>query len=382
MNILLTGADGYLGWPASLKFAKHFDQDRIIAVDNMGRRKWVEEVGAVSAIEIQTMDGRVEAAKKHGFSNISFVPMDLTDYGDARDLIAMYKPSIIVHMAAQPSAPYAHISAGKTHFTQTNNIDMTRNLLWALRENDLVKTHFIETTTTGIYGAPSFTIPEGHITALGADGASDTIPYPNMASSWYHVSKGFNAVNMQLMQFQTGMPVTDVRTSIIYGIDTLETKGVPELSTRFDFDYYFGTLFNRWCAMAVMGEPLTVYGSGNQIKPFIHLEDAARSLVDTVVKGNPGEYTVLNQLTEYIRISDLARMILDYMREKGRSVEIKKIPNPRVEKEDKDYRFENGRFMELLSGPARKMEESIGEILEAMIPREARIKQYKDRLMG
>lgn len=134
--------------------------------------------------------------------------------------------------------------------------------------------------------------------------------------------------------------------------------------------------------MAVIGQPLTIYGSGNQIKPFIHLEDAAQSLINLVKKGNTGEYCVFNQLTEYIRIKDLAQMISEHMRGSGHPIEIKNIPNPRIEKEDREYRFENDRFMELLSNAHHKMHESIGEILDYLMPNKQKIRQYKDRFLG
>lgn len=382
MNIFLTGADGYMGWPTALKLSKQFPGTRIVACDNLARRKWVEEIGSISAIPLPDIEKRIAKADENGFSNISFIKADLSDYAVTKDLISTYHPEVVVHTAAQPSAPYSHISAEKVIYTQENNLSMTRNLLWALRELDLVDTHFIETTTTGIYGAPSLHIPEGNITAIGKDNSQDTLPYPNMASSWYHVSKGFNATNMRLMNFQIHLPVSDLRTSIIYGITTEETRGNESLFTRFDFDFYFGTLFNRWCAMAVIGEPLTIYGTGEQIKPFIHVEDAAGSVADLIRKGNPAQYLVYNQLTEYIRIMDLASMIAGYMKSVNREVEIKKIPNPRVESEDKNYRFENEKFMELLSSEPKKMKESIGETLEILLKYADRIKKFKDRLMG
>jgi nucleoside-diphosphate-sugar epimerase len=378
----MTGVDGYLGWPALIRFAKVFNNDRLIAVDNFARRRWVTEMGARSAFEIPTMDERLQRLHTMGCHNISFIDSDLRDYTVVKDLVASYQPEVVVHMAAQPSAPYSHINADKAAYTQHLNMAMTRNLLWALRENNLLKTHFIETTTTGIYGAPSFMIPEGAIVAMDADGKQDRIPYPNMASSWYHVSKGFNATNMQLMQFQTGMPTTDIRTSIIYGIDTQETKQDTTLTTRFDFDFYFGTLFNRWCAMAVIDHPLTVYGSGNQIKPFIHLDDAVESLVQAVIKGNPGEYRVFNQLTEYVRIIDLAQMIVDYLQAQGRSAAIEKIANPRVEKEEQEYRFENSGFLELLGREPLKMKTSVGDVLDKLLPHQALISGNQDRMFA
>src|SRR5690606_40669587 len=61
----------------------------------------------------------------------------------------------------------------------------SRNLLWGIKECGLEhSTHLIETTTTGVYGSPNFTIPEGFI-HVETDSGSDTIPYPGMATSWY-----------------------------------------------------------------------------------------------------------------------------------------------------------------------------------------------------
>lgn len=381
MNILLTGADGYLGWPVLLKLCRTFPKDVIIAADNLSRRAWVAEVGSVSGVPIDTARQRFDALRLRGFLNASFHEIDLSDYGAVRALIADEKPDIVIHTAAQPSAPYSEMSGEKASFTQDNNIAMTRNILWALREFGLTRTHFIETTTTGIYGSPSFEIPEGDIEALGSDGRRDMVPCPNMASSWYHVSKGFNAVNMKLMHTQTGLPVTDLRTSIIYGADTTETREWPEFTGRFDFDYYFGTIFNRWVVMAILGEPITIYGSGTQIKPFIHLEDAAHSIISLAGKGNGGEYKIFNQLTEYIMIKDIARMIVDHMDLRGLRADITMIPNPRTEQEHKTQRYRNDKFISLLPGRPKMMKESIGEAIDRLLPHKDWLLKHKRSLM-
>jgi len=51
MTVLLTGADGYLGWPTALRLADRLDE-RIVCVDNFARRDWVAESGSVSATQI------------------------------------------------------------------------------------------------------------------------------------------------------------------------------------------------------------------------------------------------------------------------------------------------------------------------------------------
>ena len=64
MKILLTGIDGYLGWPLALGISKKFRKAKIIGVDNLSRRKWVKESKATSAIPIKSMRQRLKKCKK------------------------------------------------------------------------------------------------------------------------------------------------------------------------------------------------------------------------------------------------------------------------------------------------------------------------------
>jgi nucleoside-diphosphate-sugar epimerase len=185
MTILVTGGDGYIGWPTALRIATRTD-DRVIAVDNYARRDWVEEVGATSAVPVRGMDERLDAAREaHGVRNLSFVHGDLVERSVVDELLAVHEPEVVVHAAAQPSAPYSQINGERANYTQRNNLQATRNLLWGLEEHDLTDTHFVETTTTGIYGAPEFPIPEGGAT-MENQGDRDDVPFPGMGGSWYH----------------------------------------------------------------------------------------------------------------------------------------------------------------------------------------------------
>jgi nucleoside-diphosphate-sugar epimerase len=247
MSILITGADGYVGWPTALRIATRTDE-RVVLVDNFARREWVESVGSTSAVPIASIDERIDAAEEvHGCSNLSFVEADLTDRAAVDRLLSVHEPRVVVHAAAQPSAPYSQINGERANYTQHNNLQATRNLLWGLHENDLSDTHFIETTTTGVYGAPEFPIPEGGAT-MESQGERDEVPFPAMAGSWYHLTKSHDAANMRLAHEQFDIPISDVRTAITYGTQTAETAADPRLATRFDFDYYFGVVAHRFCA--------------------------------------------------------------------------------------------------------------------------------------
>ena len=78
MKILLTGIDGYCGWPLALSISKRYPRCQIIGVDNLSRRKWVKNSNSDSAISIKSMNRRLTVAKKFGFNNIKFIKGDLS----------------------------------------------------------------------------------------------------------------------------------------------------------------------------------------------------------------------------------------------------------------------------------------------------------------
>ena len=79
MNILITGIDGYTGWPLTLAISKKYKNAQIIGVDNLMRRKWVFNSGSISALPIKSMEKRITKARQFGLRNIKFIKGDLTD---------------------------------------------------------------------------------------------------------------------------------------------------------------------------------------------------------------------------------------------------------------------------------------------------------------
>jgi UDP-sulfoquinovose synthase len=383
MSILLTGADGYLGWPTALRIATQTDE-RVVLVDNFGRREWVESVGSTSAVPIASIDERVEAAEEvHGCSNLSFVEADLTERSAVDELLSVHEPDTVVHTAAQPSAPYSQINGERANFTQHNNLQATRNLLWGLEEHGLNDTHFIETTTTGVYGAPEFPIPEGGAT-MENQGERDDVPFPAMAGSWYHLTKSHDAANMRLAHDQFDIPVSDVRTAITYGTETEETAADPRLATRFDFDYYFGVVAHRFCAQAIAEYPMTVYGKGEQRKPFIALEDAVEGLAQLALDDpddRPADHVVYNQVTRAISIVEVAETIADVSDEYDLDVAVEHFENPRDEDETHKMEIENDRYVDLIGGQSTTFEEGVRSILGTLNEFDDTITTHEDRFL-
>jgi len=374
MTVLLTGADGYVGWPTALRLADRID-DRIVCVDNGYRREWVAESGSVSATPIDDPETRFGAV-----DGLSYVEGDLADRGFVEQLIDVYEPDTVLHLAAQPSAVYAGINGERALFTQQNNVSMTLNLLHCLHEAGLDDTHFVETTTTGVYGAPEFPIPEGGA-EMANGGESDDVPFPAMGGSWYHQTKAFNAGNMRLANGEWDMPISDVRTAIVFGTETAETeaRGMP---TRFDFDYYFGTVVNRFCAQAVAGYPITVYGKGEQRKPMVTLDDAVESLVTLVEDGPADEdgLTVYNQVNRPVAIVELAETIADVGEEFGLDAAVKHYENPRDEDEEHKMEMDNENFRGLVDDETG-LEAGIRQVLETLVEHDERITAHEDRFL-
>lgn len=383
MSIIVSGGDGYLGWPTALRIADRTDE-RVVLVDSFGRREWVEEVGATSATPIAWPEERLEAAAEvHGLRNLSFVEGDLTDRSFVDQLLQVHEPSTIVHTAAQPSAPYSNLNGERANYTQHNNMQATRNLVFGLAENDMADTHFVETTTTGVYGSPDFPIPEGGA-VMENQGERDEVPFPAMAGSWYHQTKSHDAANLRLAHEQFDIPISDVRTAIVYGTETEETRPDDRLKTRFDFDYYFGVVSHRFAAQAVAGYPLTVYGKGEQRKPFISLEDAVEGLARLALL-DPTERedgrTVYNQVTRPIAIVEMAETIQSVGEEMGLDVDVTHVENPRDEDETHQMEIENARYMDLVGEQRQDFAEGVEDILQTLTRYEGTIASHEDRFL-
>jgi nucleoside-diphosphate-sugar epimerase len=383
MSIIVTGGDGYIGWPTALRVAERTDE-RVVIVDNLARRRWVEEVGSRSAVPVAGVDERLAAAREvHGLGNLSFVEGDLAERSFVDEMLQVHEPSTVLHLAAQPSAPYANMNGERANYTQHNNMQATRNLAFGLAENDMADTHLVETTTTGVYGAPEFPIPEGGA-VMENRGERDEVPFPAMAGSWYHMTKSHDAANLRLAHKQFDIPISDVRTAITYGTETEETRVDDRLKTRLDFDYYFGVVAHRFAAQAVAGYPLTVYGKGLQRKPFISLEDAVEGLArlaTTDPDERPGDHVVYNQVTRPIAIVELAETIQAAGDDLGLEVEVTHVENPRDEDEEHEMEIENDRYMDLTGEQSMTWREGARDVLESLTRYEETITDHEDRFL-
>lgn len=77
--------------------------------------------------------------------NLSLIEGDLGNREFVTQILDTHEPDVVLHAAAQPSAPYY---GERALYTQPNNVSMNVSPLHGLSECGLDDTHFIETTTT------------------------------------------------------------------------------------------------------------------------------------------------------------------------------------------------------------------------------------------
>jgi len=372
MRILILGGDGYLGWPTSMHFSRRGHE--VHAVDNYLRRRAHAEAGTDSLTPIpESLPARATAWRDVTGLEIGVTEGDLMDWDVLERVVGEFRPEAIVHYGEMPSAPYSMIDREHAAFTQTNNVVGTLNVLFAMAEL-APQAHLVKLGTMGEYGTPNIDIEEGFIT-IDHNGRSDTLPFPKMPGSFYHLTKVHDSHNIHFACRVWGLRSTDLNQGVVYGIETEETALDPRLATRFDYDEVFGTALNRFCLQAVIGHPLTVYGRGGQTRGYLNIVDTLRCVELAVLNPpEPGEYRVFNQFTEQFSILDLARQVHEAGTAYGLPVEVRHLENPRVEAEEHYYNATHTKLLDLGLEPHLLSE----TLIESMF---AAIERHKDRVI-
>ena len=364
MKVLIAGIDGYLGWSLA-RWLTERDDVEVHGVDGLMRREWVEEVGSASAVPIATLPDRAAALERRSGGPVPFWIGDLRDPGFASEVVRAVEPDAVVHLAECPSAPYSMMDPDHCRFVQTNNLLTTMNLMFALVAEG-ASAHMVKLGTMGEYGTPGVPIPEGS-GWLTHEGETAYMPFPRQAGSWYHWSKVHGSNNLSFACRLSGLRVTDVMQGVVFGVYPSDGDDA-RLDTRCDVDAVFGTVIHRWCAQAVLGAPLTVYGAGGQRRGFIALEDSMRCL--QLLLHNPpdaGEYRVVNQLDDVHRLDALVERVAAAARLHGLAAQIEHVPNPRLEEEDHRYDVASDILPSLGYRSRHAMDADLGAILSKLM---------------
>ncbi len=363
MRVLILGGDGYLGWPTALRFSARGHE--VAVVDNFSRRRWVGDVGSDSLTPILDLNGRIDAWVETSGKQIQSFVGSVEDGEFLDGVVAETRPEVVIHYGEQPSAPYSMISRERAVETQFTNVIGNLNLLFSMRDH-VPECHLVKLGTMGEYGQPNIDIEEGYI-EIEHKGRRDTLPFPKLPGSLYHCSKVHDSTNIHFACRTWGLRATDLNQGVVYGIETAETAADERLITRFDYDEIFGTVLNRFCLQAVIGHPLTVYGTGGQTRGFLNIRDTLACV--ELAARNPaeaGEFRVFNQFTEQFSVLELAELVKHAAEHLGYTVQVDHVDNPRVEKEEHYYNAIHTKLLDLGLEPTLLGEELVESIIHAI----------------
>ena len=192
-----------------------------------------------------------------------FVRADIRDADAMSGCFESFKPDAVIHLAAE-----THVDRSITSprgFIETNilgtftMLEVARAWWTALPAVEHARFRFLHVSTDEVYGS------------LGENGLfSETTPYA--PSSPYSASKAA-ADHLVLAWARTyGLPALVSNCSNNYGPFHFPEKLIPL------------TILN-----ALHGRPLPVYGTGANVRDWLHVEDHAEALLAVLVRGDVGQ---------------------------------------------------------------------------------------------
>jgi len=370
MKVIILGYDGYIGYPLTIHLLEKGYE--VLGMDSFVRRNRVADVGSDSLTPITDAYQRIIYLSST-YKKFNYLLINISNY-DLSNEVESFQPDAIIHLAEQPSAPWSMSSIRCAQLTQQDNVLGTLNLLWAMKEF-CPSAHLIKLGTMGEYGTPDCDIPEGVIpkeciknNLADWNPLQDKCPmsgllFPRQPGSFYHASKVMDTVNIEFACRNWGLRSTDIMQGIVFGL--IETDDINK-QTRFDYDEYFGTVINRFCTQAIIGHPLTIYGSGEQTRGFLPLKDSIQCL--TIALENPpeeGEYRTFNQFENIYNIEQLAYIVSEAY---NYFCEIEYITNPRIECDCHYYNPTHEKLLNLGYKPTTNINKEISTLLKLITP--------------
>lgn len=259
MRIIVTGGAGFIGSNFVFYILKKYPQYRIICLDCL------TYAGNLSTLE-PVMDS----------PNFRFVKGSITNREAVFKLFAEENPDIVVNFAAE-----SHVdrSIENPEIFLDTNVKGTAVLMDACRKYGITRYH--QVSTDEVYGDLPLDRPDLFFT-------ENT---PLHTSSPYSSSKA-GADLLVLAYYRTyGLPVSISRCSNNYGPYHFPEKLIPLMIIN-----------------ALRDEPLPVYGSGENVRDWLYVEDHCKAIDLILHRGRAGEVYNIGGHNE-MRNIDIVRMI-------------------------------------------------------------------------
>lgn len=370
MKVLILGGDGYLGWPTAMHLS--FNGHEVALVDNYLRRRLCHEENTPPLFAVPNLHERVRLWGAVSGHKIDLSIGDLTHWDFVSEIFQKFTPDAIIHYAEQPSAPYSMLNRRAASLTLQNNLLVTANVIFAVREF-VPDSHIIKLGTMGEYGTPNIDIEEGWI-EIEHKKRKQRFLYPRQASSLYHTTKIMDTDLLWFYVRMWNLRVTDLMQGPVYGLVTNESSEDERLFPFFNYDEIFGTVLNRFIVQAVAGYPLTVYGKGRQTRGYLNIKDTLNCVrLSLENPAKKGELRIFNQFSETFSVNQLAERVQRVGKQLGVEVSICPLENPRKEAEDHYYNPVHTGLLDLGLTPHYLTDQVLAEIMKMAL-------RYKNRI--
>lgn len=246
IRILVTGGAGFIG-SAVVRHIINNTHDSVLNLDKL------------------TYAGNPDSLADINHSErYRFVQADICDRAAVDRILADYQPQAVMHLAAE-----SHVDRsieGPAEFIETNIVG-TYTMLEAVRcywdtlpEADKLNFRFHHISTDEVYG--DLENPDDLFT--------ETTPYA--PSSPYSASKASSDHLVRAWRRTYGLPTLVTNCSNNYGPYHFPEKLIPHIILK-----------------AIQGQPLPVYGNGQQVRDWLYVEDHARALHKVLREGEAGQ---------------------------------------------------------------------------------------------
>lgn len=271
MRLIVTGGAGFIGSNLILHLHKNYPEAEILNIDKL-----------TYASDITYLDSLKHDRRYH------FKKMDLVDRNDVRQAVQNWKPEGVFHLAAE-----SHVDnsiKGPEPFVLSNIIG-TFNLieecrqLWFDERNPMDNPRFLHVSTDEVYGT------------LGETG-SFTEHTPYAPNSPYSATKAGSDMLVRSYFHTYSLNTVITNCSNNYGRHQHDEKLIPTVIRK-----------------ALAHEPIPVYGKGENVRDWLHVEDHCRALATVFYSGEAGEQYNIGGDNEWKNI-ELVHSICDILNQK------------------------------------------------------------------
>lgn len=271
--LLVTGGAGFIGSNFILRWLEHANES-IVNLDAL------------------TYAGNLENLRpvEHDL-RYRFVRGNICDAALVAELFERYRPRAVVHFAAESHVDRSITSPSvfvETNVTGTTTLLNTAYQYWlGLPDEEKADFRFLNVSTDEVYGSMDRESPP----------AKESTPFD--PSSPYSASKAAADQFGRAYARTYGLPVLTVRCTNNYGPRQYPEKLTPSIITR-----------------AAAGLPLPIYGSGRQIRDWIHVDDFCSALRCILAGGRPGDIYNVGASNEWENLAYVRKIcaVLDELR--------------------------------------------------------------------